>query len=104
MSKTKPPAAAKGAASGKQRQLVVIPLDDRIPAMTDRELKTLRENAERLAASGGDFVQATAQRLLPLISSEFEARATASAEALQTRCRKPRKSKAETGPATGADG
>jgi hypothetical protein len=100
MSKTSPAAAAPG----KQRAPAIVLLDDRIPSMTDRELETLLANAERLAASGGDSVRATAERLMPLIIAEAETRTAAQVEAAQARRAESRKAKRETAGAPQSDG
>lgn len=49
-------------------------IDERIPAMTDRELATLRDNAQRLQASGVAKQKLDAERLLPLIDTELAER------------------------------
>ncbi len=58
-------------------------LDEKIPGMTDADLKALYANATRLAESGTDKQQSEAGRLLPLIGAEVDARASAKAQALQ---------------------
>lgn len=59
-----------------------MPLDDKIPGMTDAQLKALHANAGRLAESGPAKQQAEAARLLPLVAAEIEARAAAKAQML----------------------
>jgi hypothetical protein len=57
-------------------------LDDKIPAMTDAQLKALQANASRLAETGAAKQQAEAARLLPLVGAEIDARAAAKAQTL----------------------
>ncbi len=49
-------------------------IDEKLPSLTDKELTTLRSNAQRLGASGTPKQQAEASRLLPLISAELDGR------------------------------
>ena len=68
-------------------------IDERIPALSDKELATLHSNAERLARTGAPKQQGEAQRLMPLIEAEQaerKARAPA-AKAAAPRARAPRK-------------
>jgi hypothetical protein len=67
-------------------------LDQRIPTLTDPELSNLHDNAVRLARSGAPAQKTEAERLLPLIGAEVDARARARSDALAAarRARKPR--------------
>jgi hypothetical protein len=60
-------------------------IEDRIPTMTDADLRNLQTNAARLAQTGTKQQQADAERLLPMIGAEVEGRAAARATALQAR-------------------
>lgn len=51
------------------------PLAEMIPAMSDADLKSLRANAERLAAQGSTTQAAAAADILPLIDAETARRA-----------------------------
>lgn len=70
-----------------------MPIDEKIPSMTDEKLKALHANASRLAQSGVAKQQAEAGRLLPLIDAELEARAAVKAQAQQEKRRAPRAAK-----------
>lgn len=77
-----PPASADKPAKARKP---LVSIQDRIPAMSDGELDALHANAKRLAESGAAAQQADAQRLLPVIGAEVEARAAVRAQALQAR-------------------
>lgn len=49
-------------------------IDERIASYSDKELATLRENAERLAVSGSAKQKAEAERLMPLVLAELAER------------------------------
>jgi hypothetical protein len=49
-------------------------IEDRIPALTDKELDNLHGNAVRLSASGTAAQKAEAARLLPIIDAAVEDR------------------------------
>jgi hypothetical protein len=49
-------------------------LDERIPAMSDKELATLRENVVRQTEIGNVPRKAEAERLMPLIDAELAER------------------------------
>ena len=49
-------------------------IDERIPGYSDKELATLRANAERLAVSGTVMQKAEAERLMPLVDAELAER------------------------------
>ena len=51
------------------------PLADKLPTMTDPDLKALRLNAVRLSESGSPTKMATAAELVPLIDAEVARRA-----------------------------
>lgn len=59
-------------------------IDDRIPELSDKELETFHANASRVAESGAPKQQ-EAERLLPLIAAELEARRAVRAQADQER-------------------
>jgi hypothetical protein len=73
-----------------------VPLDDRIPEMTETELLNLRANATRLTQSGSAPQKAEAERLMPLIAAALEARKTSKAENLAQAKTKRREAAAET--------
>lgn len=50
-----------------------VPIDDRIPQMSEAELSNLRDNATRLIASGTAPQKAEAERILPLVEAAIEA-------------------------------
>ena len=50
---------------------------DRIPGMSDQDLRTLHANAERLQRDGKPGPQAAAGELLPLIAAEMAQREAA---------------------------
>jgi hypothetical protein len=49
-------------------------IDERIPALTDKELAQLQGNAVRLSQSGTAKQKADADRLMPLIDAELAGR------------------------------
>ncbi|MGZ9100996.1 MAG: hypothetical protein ACXW3O_14955 [Brevundimonas sp.] len=51
------------------------PLAEKLPTMTDPDLKALRLNAVRLSESGSPTKMATAAELVPLIDAEVARRA-----------------------------
>ena len=51
------------------------PLAEKLPTMTDADLKALRLNAVRLSESGSPTKMATAAELVPLIDAEVARRA-----------------------------
>lgn len=75
-------------------------IEERIPAMTDKELDNLHANAVRLAQTGSVKQKAEAERLLPLIDAAVESRktdkATALAEKKKARPKAVRKTKTKT--------
>jgi hypothetical protein len=83
-------------------------IDERIPAMSEKELENLRANAERIIKSGGAKQQADAERVLPLIADALAAHKVARTAELAekkqarakglaaTRARKAAARKAET--------
>ncbi len=77
-----PPSAERKAAQARK---MLVRVEERIPAMTDGDLKALHENAKRLSVSGADAQKADAQHLLPLIGAEVDARATVHAQELQAK-------------------
>jgi hypothetical protein len=88
MSKKKPRTPRAGPSppsSGDKPRKIVTRIEDRIPVMTDADLKALQANAERLVASGTDDQRMEAQQILPVIAAEVGARAKAKAEALKAR-------------------
>jgi hypothetical protein len=87
-------------------------MPDRMPAMTslrladlsDKELEDLHGNAIRLAQSGTGAQRAEAERLLPVIGREVEARAQARAQShaesqRQKRARDKKQAGLKSGPA-----
>ena len=60
-----------------------MPIDDRIPQMSEPELANLQANAMRLAASGTAVQKAEAQRILPLVATALEASRIAKSAAQQ---------------------
>ncbi|MBY0565353.1 MAG: hypothetical protein K2P58_14380 [Hyphomonadaceae bacterium] len=50
---------------------MTLPIEDRLGSYTDRELATLRANAERLAEQGSVKQKAEAEKLLPLLDAEL---------------------------------
>ncbi|MGV8929030.1 MAG: hypothetical protein ACOH1E_04725 [Brevundimonas sp.] len=63
------------------------PLAEKLPTMTDPDLKALRLNAVRLSESGSPTKMATAAELVPLIDEEIARRA---ADKTTTTVKKPR--------------
>ena len=47
---------------------------ERLPSLSEKDLRTLRGNAERLGRTGTSKQQTEATRLLPLIEAELEDR------------------------------
>ncbi|MFN3930727.1 MAG: hypothetical protein ACK4JY_03155 [Brevundimonas sp.] len=62
------------------------PLAEKLPTMSDADLKALRANAARLSDSGSAVQMNSAAEILPLIDAEFERRAAAPS----TTVKKPR--------------
>ena len=50
-------------------------LADKLPTLSDADLKSLRANAERVAQRDAGVQSATAAEIIPLIDLEFERRA-----------------------------
>lgn len=50
-------------------------LAERLPTLTDADLKSLRANAERLASAGSPVQAASAAEIVPLIDAELAVRA-----------------------------
>jgi len=74
------------------------PLAEKLPTMTDPDLKALRLNAVRLSESGSPTKMATAAELVPLIDDEIAKRAADKTTAVK----KPRApAKKKVVPATG---
>jgi hypothetical protein len=74
------------------------PLAEKLPTMTDADLKALRLNAVRLSESGSPTKMATAAELVPLIDAETARRAASPS----TTVKKPRApAKKKVVPATG---
>ena len=59
------------------------PLADKLPTMTDPDLKALRLNAVRLSESGSPTRMASAAELVPLIDEEIARRAAAPSTAVK---------------------
>lgn len=53
------------------------PLAEKIPTMTDADLKSLRVNAERLLTDGSALQVTTAEEILPLIDAQLALNAAA---------------------------
>ena len=49
-------------------------IDERIPALSDKELASLKDNAARLALSGSVRQKSESERLTPLIDAELAER------------------------------
>ncbi|MBU1383729.1 MAG: hypothetical protein KKC29_11565 [Alphaproteobacteria bacterium] len=62
------------------------PLAEKLPTMSDADLKALRANAARLTDTGSAVQMNSAAEILPLIDAEFERRAAAPS----TTVKKPR--------------
>jgi hypothetical protein len=60
-----------------------VPIDDRIPQMSEPELSNLETNATRLMASGTAAQKAEAARILPLVKTALEASRAAKSAAQQ---------------------
>lgn len=60
-----------------------MPIDDRIPQMSEPELSNLQANATRLIASGNAAQKAEAERILPLVKTALEASRAAKSAAQQ---------------------
>jgi hypothetical protein len=60
-----------------------VPLDDRIPQMSETELLNLEVNATRLKASGSAPQKAEAQRILPLVAAALVVARANKSEAMQ---------------------
>lgn len=48
-----------------------MPIAEKLPSMTDKEIEALRANAERLSESGAAKQKLAADDLLPLIAAEI---------------------------------
>jgi len=69
---------------------------DRIPSMSDQDLKVLHANAARLNDGGTKQQQAAAAELLPAIEAELDQRKTAAtAEKARIAAEKPKKTRAK---------
>lgn len=66
-------------------------LADKIPTMTDADLKSLRVNAERLLTQGSTVQVATAEEILPLIDAQLALNAAAPKAATTVKKRAPSK-------------
>lgn len=75
------------------------PLAEKLPTMTDADLKALRLNAVRLSESGSPTKMATAAELVPLIDAETARRAADKTTITVKKPRAPAKKKVV--PATG---
>ena len=75
------------------------PLADKLPTMTDPDLKALRLNAVRLSESGSPTKMAPAAELVPLIDAEVARRAADKTTVAVKKPRAPAKKKVV--PATG---
>ncbi len=73
------------------------PLAQKIPAMSDADLKSLRINAERLLVQGSAVQVTTAQEILPLIDAQLAANAAAPKPIAPPKPRKPRRPAPVTG-------
>jgi hypothetical protein len=51
-----------------------VSIDERIPALSDKELASLKDNAARLAQSGSVRQKSESERLTPLIDAELAER------------------------------
>jgi len=51
-----------------------VSIDERIPALSDKELSSLKDNAARLGLSGSVRQKAESERLTPLIDAELAER------------------------------
>jgi hypothetical protein len=60
-----------------------VPIDDRIPQMSEPELSNLEANAMRLAGSGTAAQKAEAERILPLVRTALETSRAAKSAAQQ---------------------
>jgi len=81
-------------------------LIEKLPAMTDIELATLKANAEALAQGGNDKQKAAVTALMPALDAELDVRRErAAAERAAKPKRKPpvRRKKAETAEADGEE-
>jgi hypothetical protein len=71
-------------------------IEDRIPALTDKELDNLHSNAVRLSANGTAAQKAEATRLMPIIDAAVEDRRIARTADLAERKRARQVTMAET--------
>lgn len=69
-------------------------MEDRIPTLSDQELRNLRDNAARLSSYGSGRQQMEAERLLPLIATELGARSASAPPARAKQAAAPKKTKA----------
>ena len=60
-----------------------MPIDDRIPQMSEPELVNLQANATRLITSGSAPQKAEAERILPLVAAALETARGAKSVAMQ---------------------
>lgn len=71
-------------------------IDERIPGYSDKELATLRANAERLLTTGTAMQRVEAERLMPLVDAELaERKSKTPAKAPKKTATKPKKAKAK---------
>jgi hypothetical protein len=89
-----------GERSIAKTQKAAMHIEERIPSMTDADLHNLKANAARLAVGGTIQQQADAQRLLPAIAAEVDARAVARALALQAKRAAQREARQAARPAS----
>ena len=67
------------------------PLADKIPAMSDADLKSLRVNAQRLLMQGSALQVNTAEEILPLIDAQLALNAAAPKATTPVKKRAPAK-------------
>ena len=65
-------------------------IDERIPALTDKELASLQDNAVRLALSGSTKQKSESERLMPLIDAELAERKARAPAPRKAAVRKPK--------------
>lgn len=80
------------------------PLADKIPSMSDADLKTLRSNAERLVAHGAPAQVSAAGEIIPVIAAQIAARLAANPPPAKKRAAPRKKAPAKAAASEADDG
>lgn len=72
-------------------------IDERIPAMSDKELDNLHANALRLAQTGKPAQKVEAERLIPIVAAEIDRRRQEKDAAAEAKKAAQREARAQAG-------